>query len=365
MFTQTRATLRRAAQALTSPLPVDAYLAMIDPLWSSTSPKGRVVTVTPETARSATIVIHPGAGFGTYEAGQWVTVGVEIDGVRHRRCYSLTSDPEHSGGLISITVSAIPDGLVSNHLVYSTEPGEYLTLEPAAGDFHLPTDRTVPMLFITGGSGITPAMGMIRTLVGAGECHDVVLMHHAPSRAETIFADELADLAHTTPGLTVNIAHTGAGAPPPELALTPERLDRECPDWRSRTTWACGPAPMLDDAEAAFDGAGRPDRLSIERFAPKVRPGGAETGEGGRVRFTGAGAGTETVLDGSTTLLDGAEAAGLTPAAGCRMGICHTCVVPLESGCVSDVRTGELIDEPGTHVQICVSAAAGDVEIAL
>lgn len=123
--------------------------------------------------------------------------------------------------MISFTVSAIQDGLVSNHLVYSTQPGDYLTLEQPAGDFHLPTDRNTPMLFITGGSGITPAMGMIRTLIGAGECHDVVLMHHAPSADETIFADELAELAARTPGLTVNVAHTGAGAPPPSWRSPP------------------------------------------------------------------------------------------------------------------------------------------------
>lgn len=110
---------------------------------------------------------------------------------------------------------------MSNHLVYSTQPGDYLTLEQPAGDFHLPTDRNTPMLFITGGSGITPAMGMIRTLIGAGECHDVVLMHHAPSADETIFADELAELAARTPGLTVNVAHTGAGAPPPSWRSPP------------------------------------------------------------------------------------------------------------------------------------------------
>jgi ferredoxin-NADP reductase len=200
MFTQTRPALRRVADALSSPLPVDAYLGLLDPLWSSTSLKGRVVSVTPETHRSATITIYPGRGFGGYEAGQWVTVGVEIDGVRHRRCYSLTSNPERSEGLISITVSAMPEGLVSNHLVYGTEPGDYLTLEQPSGDFHLPADRTNPMLFITGGSGITPAMGMIRTLVGAEECHDVVLLHHAPDASETIFAAELAELDKRNPG---------------------------------------------------------------------------------------------------------------------------------------------------------------------
>lgn len=56
--------------------------------------KGRVVSVAPETSRATTIVLHPGRGFGQYEAGQWVTIGVEIAGVRHRRCYSLTSDPK-------------------------------------------------------------------------------------------------------------------------------------------------------------------------------------------------------------------------------------------------------------------------------
>ena len=123
---------------------------------------------------------------------------------------------------------------------------------------------------------------------------------------------------------------------------------------------------MLDDAETAFALADVADRLNIERFVPKARPNSSGDGgsvQGGKVAFTSSG--TDTMLNGTTTLLEGAEASGLSPKFGCRMGICHTCVVPLESGCVRDVRTGELTSDPGTHVQICVSAAAGDVDIAL
>src|SRR5437879_4012958 len=85
---------------LTTPLLPEDYLSLVNPLWSARDP--------------ATIVIRPGRNWSTHRAGQYVRLGVEINGVRHWRTYSLTSAPGRAGGRISITVKATPDGLVSN-----------------------------------------------------------------------------------------------------------------------------------------------------------------------------------------------------------------------------------------------------------
>jgi len=359
MFTRTRDRLASAASVLSTPLPIEAYVQLIDPLWSTTGFRARVEAIIPETSRAATIVLRPGRTI-SYQPGQWIGLGVDIDGVRHRRTYSLTSVP--GGRTLTITAQAIPDGLVSNHLVRDLRPGDLVHLDPPAGDFTLPATLDRPLLFVTGGSGITPVMGMLRTLAAGPGIDDAVVLHHAPSPDEAIFAGELAELEQQFPGLRVVHTITGAGAPPPEAELTVARLDAECSDWRSRHAWSCGPAPLLAAAEAAWATTDAPELLRIERFRPLVFAPDSP-GVGGSVRF--AGAGTDVVADGQTPLLVVAEEAGLLPKHGCRMGICRSCTVPLVSGCVRDLRDGRVQRDPGDLVQICVSAAAGDVELDL
>jgi ferredoxin len=103
-------------------------------------------------------------------------------------------------------------------------------------------------------------------------------------------------------------------------------------------------------------------RLHVERFvapAPVLDPGAGATATGA-VRFARSGA--EAVNDGGT-LLDQAEAAGLTPQSGCRMGICHTCSCRKLAGAVRDVRTGEISTAPDEQIQICVNVPLGNVTL--
>ena len=370
MFTVGRSRIAEAASRLSAPLPIDAYLRLIDPLWSPATGvegvcatvRGRVEAVVTETSRAVTLVIRPAAGWAPHRPGQWVRLGVDVDGVRHQRCYSLTSVPGRADGCISVTVQAIPDGLVSNHLVRTARRGTIVHLAAADGDFVLPAGPLPPLLFVTGGSGITPVMGMLRTLAAGPGVADAVVLHHAPTAEQVIFAAELDSLAARFPGLRVATVLTGAGAPPPSARLTAERLDQACPDWRARAVWACGPAPLLADAETTWAAAGLGDALHVERFRPAFAPLDAPTA-GGHVRFTASAA--TAMADGHTPLLEVAEAAGLTPEHGCRMGICHGCTTTLLAGCVRDLRDGTLTRDEGSIVQICVNAAAGDVSLAL
>jgi len=106
----------RLAERATTPLLPQDYLDLFAPLRSGADLRGRIVEVRPETADAATIVIRPGADWAGHLPGQYVRIGIDVDGVRLWRAYSLTHGPRDDGH-ISITVKAVPDGKVSNHLV--------------------------------------------------------------------------------------------------------------------------------------------------------------------------------------------------------------------------------------------------------
>jgi ferredoxin len=177
----------------------------------------------------------------------------------------------------------------------------------------------------------------------------VLHLHSAPTADDVMFGAELAELARDCSGYRLRLRTTHSQG---RLDLT--RLDAEVPDWRERQTWVCGPEAMLGAAERAWSAAGIGDRLHLERFAA-VRA--TVTDGGGTVTF--ARSGRSVVADAATSLMDAGEGAGVQMPFGCRMGICQSCVVDLMDGHVRDLRTGSE-HEPGTRIQTCISAAAGD-----
>src|ERR1700743_174491 len=103
--------LRGLVARATTPLLPDDYLKMLNPLWSARELRGRVVEVIPETDDAATLVIKPGWGFrDNYQAGQYVGIGVNLDGRFHWRSYSISSTPDNTPDTITITVKAMPEG---------------------------------------------------------------------------------------------------------------------------------------------------------------------------------------------------------------------------------------------------------------
>src|SRR5215212_7339873 len=182
----------KLAEFVTTPLLPEDYLDLIDPLRSGAALRGRIEAIHPETRDAATIVIRPGRSWRPHTPGQYIRIGIDVDGVRQWRAYSLTSDLTRTDGCISVTVKAIPGGKVSNHLVHRTKPGTIVQLDQAAGEFCLPAERPEKALFITAGSGITPVMGMLRN---HPELTDVVLVHSAPTADDVVFAADLRDLA--------------------------------------------------------------------------------------------------------------------------------------------------------------------------
>ncbi len=371
----------RAAQRLTTPLLPDDYLGLIDPLWVAASLRARISAISRETATSVSLELRPSTRLPPHLPGQHVRLGVDIDGVRHWRSYSITSAaPAPLGGhvdTITVTVQRQQDGLVSRYLTDRARTGDILELEAPQGDFHLPSDPPARLLLIAAGSGITPLMGMLRTLYPGdpgdpGTASDrpsrlartltktptrtptrVDLIYSARDRGRRIFANELTALATRTESVSVHFRDTARQG---RLQLT--ELESLVPSWRDLPTWACGPPDLLADLTDHWREHGVARNLATERFQP-VRA--AQAGAGGRVTFTASDKACDVA--GDETLLAAGEATGILMPHGCRMGICHNCVLTLESGQVQDVRTGVIHGEPGDVVQTCVSRPATDLSL--
>jgi len=204
-------------------------------------------------------------------------------------------------------------------------------------------------------------MSMLRSLARRGVMPDAVHVHYTPNEHEAIFGAELSRIAREHPAYRFQLVTTREGEAH-RARFDRTQLDALVPDWAARETWACGPQTLLGAIESVFATAARSGKLHVERFHPAFAPA-APGASGGRVRFGRSKA--EVEANGHTSLLEVAERAGVNPLHGCRMGICHTCDTALISGCVRDLRTGRRIDEPGVRVQLCVCAAAGDVELAV
>jgi stearoyl-CoA 9-desaturase NADPH oxidoreductase len=342
--------LRKIVSRITTPLLPDDYLHLANPLWSARELRGRVVDVRRETEDSATLVIKPGWGFSfDYQPGQYMGIGLLVNGRWRWRSYSLTSSPAATSDTVAITVKAMPEGFLSTHLVAGVEPGTIVRLAAPQGNFVLPDPAPPSILFLTAGSGITPVMSMLRTLMRRNQIADITHLHSAPTEADVMFGAELAALAADQSGYRLRVRQTRTVG-----RLDLSRLSQEVPDWRERQTWACGPEGILNQAEKVWSSAGIRDRLHLERFAvSRAAPAGA----GGTVTF--ARSERSVAADAATSLMDAGEAAGVQMPFGCRMGICQSCVVSLVEGHVRDLRTGQEHD-PGTRVQTCISSASGD-----
>lgn len=339
-----------ALASLTAPHGVDRYLELVNPMWAAREVRARIVSIQSETAAGepvATITLQPTSTWAGHRAGQHVRLGVEIAGRRTTRVFSISSASSGPGERFTITVRANPDGIVSRHLAREARPGTVVHLSQAEGDFGLPGDLPSEIVLLSGGSGITPVMSMLRTLRRAPEPPRVHFVHLAQSPEHQIFPAELAELA-AEPWVEVHLVHGGL--------FSADLLARLVPSYDELPTWACGPAPMIELAQAAYAGT---DHLRVEYFkVPAVRSGSAE----GDVAFTRSG---EVVANSGATLLEQAEDAGLTPEFGCRMGICLSCTSRKTSGTVKNVITGAESGLPDEDIQICVSAPVGDCAIEL
>lgn len=351
---------RRFLDALAGPHGIDGFLEQVDPLLVGGECRAEVIAVERGAEESITLKLRPNRAWQGFQAGQFVNVAVEIDGVRHQRCYSPAC-PEGKRPELEITVKRHPEGLVSNFLAERAARGMILGLSQAEGDFCLPQPRPEAVLLIGGGSGITPLMAILRTLFSEGYSGPLALLHYAPDPARAIYRDELERLAAEHPNFTLIRSYTRApGAGEVDGRFSPLHLPEPDRRFIEAETFACGPPALLDAVRGTWAN-GLEQRLHVESFVPPTFVPAGEPGEG-EIRFAGSGV---EVANSGASLLEQAEDAGLQPEYGCRMGICHTCTCRKVAGTHRNLITGEVSSAPDEEIQLCVSAALGDLTVAL
>ncbi len=358
-----RVLLAVADRAL-APHGLDRYIELLAPSWSSSEVRATVTDVVHPTPSSVTITLRPNHHWTGHLAGQHTVLTAEIDGVRRARCFSPAGSAHRSDELVELTVKATPTGTVSRHLVDHAVPGMVVGLAPAGGDFVLPgrpgARPAAPILLISGGSGVTPVMSMLRTLAEEGHDGEVCFLHYATDPDEHVYRAEVEAIAGSHATVHAMTSYTRA----PDVGdlhghCSVDHLDAICARWREAETYVCGPRSLMDAVGDHHRDAGRGDHVHEEAF-DLAGVSGRPTG--GTVTFARAGL---AVTDDGRPLLEQAERSGLEPGFGCRRGVCHTCTRRLVDGAVRDLTTGDVLDEPGAEVRICLHAPAGDVTIDL
>ncbi|APT84200.1 ferredoxin reductase [Corynebacterium aquilae] len=341
--------IRTVLRRFTTPLLPDDYTQLVNPLWSARELRGQIVHVTRATEDTVTLIIKPGWGVPVeFHAGQYIGIGVPINGRYTWRSYSLTCAPKPTSRTLEVTVRAVEKGKLSNHLVGTATPGMTVRLAAPAGDFHLPHPLPDKLLFITAGTGITPVISMLRSIeehLGT-TATDAVLVHSVRHREDLLFADDLRRMSSR--GLTVHLRVTSEDG-----RVTLEQAEAMVPDYAQRDIYACGPSDMLNTLEQWAKDRGvdlHTERFTLDR---------ASDATGGNITFGTRGS---VAADGATTILEAGESAGVQLPFGCRMGICQTCVRELTDGYVTDLRTSE-VKGPGERIRTCVCVANGDVDI--
>ncbi|MFC3456590.1 ferredoxin reductase [Amycolatopsis speibonae] len=350
--------LASLAEALLTPHGMDRYLELVDPMLVRREIRGLVTDVRRQTSDTVTLTVRPSRAWRGFAAGQYVRVTVEIDGVRRTRCYSPAGS-EHDGTL-ELTIKADPQGLVSRHLNRTITTGSVLGLSTADGEFTLPSPRPRRILLVSGGSGITPVLSMLRTLADEKYEGDLAFLHYSNGAEDALYRPELADLARRLPGLRVVHAFTHAKTGGDLHGFfSKEHLTDAVPWYPDAATFLCGPKPLMDSVREAFEADGLGAHLHTEEFTPPALTFDTENAEG-QVRFARSGREFE---NSGKPLLEQAEDAGLSPEHGCRMGICFSCTQVKTSGCVRNAKTGETSSEENEEIQLCISVPVGDVEI--
>ncbi len=348
----THTSLRSAAHRLRLDQQASHWLKKIDPLLTLGEVRARVVGILPETAEVTSFVLRPNGHWRGHRAGQHTLLEVEIDGVRQQRPFTIASAP--NADTLVLTIKRIPGGKVTTFLHEELRVGHVVGLSQARGDFVFPPTRPERPLFVTAGSGITPALAMLGDLANAGELEGATLVHHARTRTDIIARDRLVRWADA--GLELHLCTDDQPGP---RGFDADRFAATVPDFHERETYLCGPPPVMESARSLWALRDALPRLHTERFVAAPQPAG---GRAAKVTLRRSGRTVE--LDGQGSLLEQLERAGERPAYGCRMGICQTCRCPKLAGTTRDRETGALSTEP-QPIRLCVSDARSDIELDL
>jgi ferredoxin-NADP reductase/DMSO/TMAO reductase YedYZ heme-binding membrane subunit len=284
--------------------------------------------------------------------GQFLSLTLDVDGQKVRRSYTIASAPTRTG-CCELTVKREPMGLASRHLHDAIKVGDLLEVRAPAGKFKFTGTEAESVVLIAGGVGITPLMSQIRYLTDISWTGDIFLVFSVKTERDIIFRDELQALRRRHPNLHLTITLTrddGSAWSGERGRITPALLDRAVPHIVDRPVFVCGPTEMIDSTRQALRDLGVPESaIRVESFASPSRaassaPAAAASKPDAPVTsategpvseeatVTFARSGKSASVSADQTVLEAAEALGLSINYDCRAGICGQCKVKLLTG---------------------------------
>ncbi len=310
----------------------------------------RVSEVIDETAEARSFAFEIPAGLRElfrYRAGQFLTFRVPWQEIELQRCYSLCSSPEWNE-VPRVTVKRIAEGRVSHWFNDHLKVGDGIRVLPPEGRFVLHESER-PLLFLAGGSGITPVLSLIKTALVSTR-RRIKLVYANRDREAAIFRDVLDGLAQRHSDrfelrhhLDCDRGFLDAGGARAQIA-----------GWEDCDPYVCGPAEFMDIVEDALEASGiEHARIAIERFVSPTDPDRAqelaaepatESEAPEKIVIRLEGARHEVPYQTGRTLLETAKDAGLQPPFACEEGYCSTCMARLKRGSVA-MRVNDALTE--------------------
>lgn len=366
------------SQALTQHGSFSAYfqplIQMFVPHWSTDAYRAQIVEIRDEMEDMYTLVLKPKSGiidnsWPIFEAGQYLELMIEKDGARTLRCFSISSSPAYYDrtGLIELSIRIQTKGRITPWIRQQLALGSLVNISAAQGDFILPkTEASKKLLFIAGGSGITPFRSMLQqqamnkdNLNSSSSEFDIHLLYYSRDNQHIAFQHEFEQLEKDFPNIVVTFIDSAVSG-----FICADHLQEYCNDFSQRSAFICGPSPMIQQARAVLSDLGvAKDKINFEFFG--VAPIEIENSKQGIVHFQTSEKIAVSEKDKAQTLLEQAEEQGLTPVSGCRIGVCHQCICKKKSGVVFNTRTQEYSDTGSEEIQLCISVAQGDVVLDL
>jgi len=311
----------------------------------------QVSEIIEETTLAKTFRLVPEGGYlPPFQAGQYINVFVETRGVRSSRPYSIASAPNQRG-YYDLTVKAVPDGFVSSYLLEDIKAGDRLSSTgPMGGFFHNPLSHSNEVVYLAGGSGITPMMSMIREVTDRGIERQMHLFYGSRNPDDVIYKEELERLAAMHENLTVGfvISEPEDGYQGLTGFINAKLLQERLGDLSKKTFFLCGPEAMYKFCRKELEGLNlRRKQIRVEVFGP---PGDVTAQPGWPEGLTPNTTFQVKVSDGRTLevsagepLMNGLERRNLELPAVCRSGECSYCRVKLKSG--------KVFHAPGTKLR--------------
>ena len=332
----------------------------------------RVMEIIEETPTTKTFRLERTDGpLPPFRPGQYVNLFVDVDGVLTSRPYSISSLP--GADFLELTVRDKPGGFVAPYLLNEVQVGDELeTTGPAGSFYYEPLIDGRDLVFLAGGSGITPFMSILRDAVQHERSLNIHLLYGSRLPEDVIFHEELTELSTQQANLHYSLV---ISEPPPDYEglsgfLRPDIILEQVGDPSGKTFYICGPNLMYDFCLAALTEMGVPRyRMKRELYGPPddvTQEPGWPQDLAADVVFTVEVEGQETIqASAGEPLLNSLERYGIVVPAVCRAGECSACRTQLLAGQVFQPGHTALRESDRAHgyIHACVSYPLQDLRI--